>query len=62
MRADDADLHVWRVGKASYSCAISVVTHDRGLTPDQVRAWLAQHAEVVHATIEIHQCSDAHSI
>ena len=51
-----ADLHVWRVGKASYSCAVSVVTHDRQLRPDAVRGWIAVHEEVVHATIEIHLC------
>lgn len=26
-----SDLHVWRVGKGAYSCAISVVTHDTSL-------------------------------
>ena len=51
-----ADLHVWRVGKASYSCALSVVTHDPVLTPDSVRGWLSQHEEIVHTTIEIHRC------
>jgi len=32
-----ADLHVWRVGKGNYSCALSVVTHDEQLTPKRVR-------------------------
>jgi len=50
------DLHVWRVGKASYSCAVSLVTHDRELTPETVRGWLSEHEEVAHTTIEIHQC------
>jgi cation diffusion facilitator family transporter len=50
------DLHVWRVGKRTYSCALSLVTHDRGLTPKHVREQLSQHNEIVHATIEIHQC------
>jgi cation diffusion facilitator family transporter len=50
------DLHVWRVGKQSYSCALSVVTHDAKLTPDRVRGQLARHEEIVHATIEIRQC------
>ena len=49
-----ADLHVWRVGKEAYSCAIAVVTRDRTLTPDAVRARLAVHQEIVHSTIEIH--------
>ncbi len=51
-----ADLHVWRVGQNAYACVISMVTHDRELTADQVRAWLAVHEEIVHATIEINQC------
>jgi cation diffusion facilitator family transporter len=51
------DLHVWRVGKRAYSCALSVVTHDATLTADRVREQLAQHEEIVHSTIEIHQCT-----
>jgi Co/Zn/Cd efflux system component len=51
-----ADLHVWRVGKGTYSCALSVVTHDVRLTPKQVREWLSVHEEIVHSTIEIHHC------
>jgi cation diffusion facilitator family transporter len=50
------DLHVWRVGKVAYSCAISVVTHDPDLTPTRVRERLAIHEEIVHTTIEIHLC------
>ena len=50
--------YVWRVGKRSYSCAISVVTHDSGLTAGRVREQLARHEEIVHATIEI-QCGPA---
>lgn len=48
------DLHVWRVGKQSYACAMSLVTNDAGLTPNRVREWLAVHSEVAHLTIEIH--------
>jgi cation diffusion facilitator family transporter len=54
-----ADLHVWRVGKAAYSCAVTLVTHDARLTPARVRHWLATHEEVAHATIEIHVCPEA---
>jgi cation diffusion facilitator family transporter len=49
-----ADLHVWRVGKLAYSCALSVVTTDGTLTPQHVRERLAVHEEIVHATIEVH--------
>jgi cation diffusion facilitator family transporter len=51
-----ADLHVWRVGKQAYACALSLVTHDTALTPDRIREQLAQHSEIVHTTIEIHRC------
>jgi cation diffusion facilitator family transporter len=50
-----SDLHVWRVGKEAYSCAISLVTHSATLTPEQVREQLSQHEEIVHTTIEIHR-------
>ncbi|MFA6443425.1 MAG: CDF family Co(II)/Ni(II) efflux transporter DmeF [Sterolibacterium sp.] len=48
-----ADLHVWRVGKSVYACALSLVTDDLELTPQRVRAQLAKHEEIVHTTIEI---------
>lgn len=50
------DLHVWRVGRATYACALTLVTHDDRLTPATVREWLAVHEEIVHSTIEIHRC------
>ena len=53
------DLHVWRVGKQVYSCALSVVTHDCGLTPEIIRQQLSVHREIVHATIEIQLCREA---
>ncbi len=53
------DLHVWRVGKQVYSCALSVVTHDVTLTPETIRKQLAVHEEIVHCTIEIQFCEDS---
>ena len=50
--------YVWRVGKRSYACAISVVTHDSSLTAGRVCEQLAQHEEIVHATIEIQWCPE----
>jgi cation diffusion facilitator family transporter len=47
------DLHVWRVGKQVYSCALSVVTQDPAVTPLRIRQSLAIHEEIVHATIEV---------
>jgi cation diffusion facilitator family transporter len=55
-----SDLHVWRVGKGAYSCAISVVTHDPTLTPARIRQDLSIHEEIVHTTIEIQFCTGDH--
>jgi len=54
-RADTklVDLHVWRVGKDSYSCAMSLLTSDPNMTVRHVRDQLSVHEEIVHATIEI---------
>jgi cation diffusion facilitator family transporter len=51
-----ADLHVWRVGKRAYACAMTAVTHDTTLTPRRIREQLGQHDEIVHVTAEIHLC------
>ena len=50
------DLHVWRVGKNVYACALTVVTHDLGLNAERVRQQLSVHEEIVHSTIEVHYC------
>jgi cation diffusion facilitator family transporter len=52
------DLHVWRVGKATYACAVALVTRDPTLTPQIVRRWISVHEEVVHSTIEVHVSAD----
>lgn len=52
-----ADLHVWRVGKQSYACALSLVTHDTALVPNRVREWLSIHEEIAHVTVEIQRCA-----
>ena len=51
------DLHVWRVGKNVYSCALTVLTNDPSLTPAVIRARLGVHEEIVHSTIEVHHRS-----
>ena len=48
------DLHVWRVGKNVYSCALTVVTSAPALTPAVIRERLGVHEEIVHSTIEVH--------
>lgn len=56
-----ADLHVWRVGRHAYSCAMTVVTTDATLTADGVRERLSIHEEIVHSTIEIHHLPDEYA-
>lgn len=48
------DLHVWRVGKDSFSAAIALQTSNLELAPERVRAHLLSVGELVHSTIEIH--------
>ena len=55
------DLHVWRVGKNAYSCAITATTHDAAVTPAVIRARLMPHKEIVHSTIELCFCPHGRS-
>lgn len=48
------DVHVWRVGRQSYSCAHSVVTNDPQLAASKISDRLGVHKEIMHSTIEIH--------
>jgi Co/Zn/Cd efflux system component len=49
---DILDLHVWRVGKGSYACILSVAT-SAPVTPEYFRQLLQRHTEVVHVTVEV---------
>ena len=46
------DLHVWRVGKGSYACILSVAT-GAPVTPEYFRQLLQEHPEIVHVTVEV---------
>jgi len=48
------DLHVWKVGRGKFSCILGLETAMSDLNPDQVKAALAIHEEIVHASVEIH--------
>ena len=48
------DLHVWRVGKESYSCAMVLVSEDHQMVPNRIKKELAKIKPVAHSTIEIH--------
>lgn len=52
-----ADLHVWRISRAQFACILVVVAAaDR--SADDYRNRLQIHEELVHITIELHQCAD----
>lgn len=53
--AEIADLHVWRVGRASYAAVVTVVAH-RPLTPARYRERLAGIAALCHVSVEVNQC------
>lgn len=53
------DLHVWRVGKQAFACAMSVRTTDRTLDADTVRRRLAGLEALLHVTVELHYEANA---
>ena len=54
--AEIADLHVWRVGRASYAAVLTVVAHDP-LTPAAYRARLAGIPALAHVSVEVNRCA-----
>lgn len=55
--AEIADLHVWRVGRASHAAVLTVVAHDP-LAPDAYRARLGSIASLMHVSVEVNRCTD----
>jgi cation diffusion facilitator family transporter len=53
--AEIADLHVWRVGRASHAAVLTVVAH-APLTPEAYRARLAGIASLQHVSVEVNRC------
>jgi cation diffusion facilitator family transporter len=49
------DLHLWRVGRAQYSCIVTIVTH-QAHSADRYKAELAGFSELVHVTAEVNRC------
>ncbi|MBV2205560.1 MAG: cation diffusion facilitator family transporter, partial [Pseudomonas sp.] len=52
------DLHLWRVGRAQYSCILSVVTHQDHSSDDYKRA-LQDLPQLVHVTAEVNRCGES---
>ena len=49
------DLHIWQVGVGKFAAIVSVVGHNP-ITPEQYRAALKIHEELVHVTVEVQAC------
>jgi len=54
-----ADLHVWRVGPEKFACIVGLVAADP-LPPDEYKRRIQVHEELVHVTVEVHQCRGEH--
>jgi len=55
---DVTDLHLWRVGRAQYSCILSLVTH-QAHTADHYKAALQDFPQLVHITVEVNRCDES---
>jgi cation diffusion facilitator family transporter len=54
--AEIADLHVWRVGRASYAAVVSVVARNP-LSPDAYRERVCAISSLAHVSIEVNRCA-----
>jgi len=52
------DLHLWRVGRAQYSCILSLVTH-QAHTADHYKTVLHDFPQLVHVTVEVNRCDES---
>jgi cation diffusion facilitator family transporter len=55
-----ADLHVWRVGPRHLAAIVSLVA-DAPRAPEDYKRRLSGQADLVHVTVEVHACNDAHT-
>lgn len=53
-----SDLHIWQVGAGKFAAIIGVVAHQPRL-PEEYRAALKMHEELVHVTVEVQRCREA---
>jgi cation diffusion facilitator family transporter len=52
-----ADLHLWSIGPGIYSADVAVVTKYPA-SPDKYKTLIPMDTGVVHATVEVHQCTN----
>ena len=51
------DLHIWRIGPAHLAVIVSIVSHDPK-DPTHYKQLLSKFADLVHVTVEVHQCRE----
>ena len=49
------DLHIWQVSAGKYAAILSVAAHEPK-SADEYRELLSEHEELVHVTVEVHEC------
>ena len=51
------DLHIWSIGHGIFSAEIAIVSDDPQ-TPDHYKSLIPSKLKIVHATVEVHRCTD----
>lgn len=51
------DLHVWSIGHGIFAAELAVVS-DQPQSPDHYKSLIPSELNVVHATVEVHNCND----
>jgi cation diffusion facilitator family transporter len=51
------DVHIWSIGHGIFAAEMAIVSDDPK-TPGQYKSLIPSKLNVVHATVEIHQCTD----
>jgi cation diffusion facilitator family transporter len=49
------DLHIWQIGVNKYAAIVALVAH-QPQSPEEYKTLLKEHEELVHVTVEVHQC------
>ncbi len=52
-----ADLHLWSIGHGIFAAEIAIVS-DNPAAPAHYKSLIPDHLNVVHATVEIHRCTE----
>ena len=53
------DAHVWEFAPRQLACELSLIAH-QPLEPEHVKSTLSSLSELVHVTVEVNTCKEAH--